>query len=223
MQQLSLPFHLNESSLKTYLEKSTGKEVSLVVTDNSDSLLSVKTAKSSMAVRLHWIFLSADSDVLDEIAGFAGGVKRRTPKIRRFIDQNTHCVKERPPRTVRIRSRGKYHDLAEMFNSVNSEYFDGRVSASITWSVKGRRRSAMERTLGSFSQHNNLIRINPILDSRRVPRYFLEFIIYHEMLHAEMGIEDYAGRRSLHSREFKKKERLFKHYTKALEWEKKRF
>jgi hypothetical protein len=68
-----------------------------------------------------------------------------------------------------------------------------------------------------------VIKINPILDSDRVPRYFLEFVIYHEMLHADIGIEDGSGRRELHSREFRKREKLFRHYEKASAWEKKRW
>jgi hypothetical protein len=68
-----------------------------------------------------------------------------------------------------------------------------------------------------------MIRINPILDSRSVPRYFLEFIVYHEMLHADIGIKKGVVRRIIHSSEFKKREKLFKHYEKAINWEKKRW
>jgi len=54
-----------------------------------------------------------------------------------------------------------------------------------------------------------------------VPRYFIEFVVYHEMLHADMGTEEHEGRRSIHSREFRKRERLFEDYERAMAWERK--
>jgi hypothetical protein len=39
------------------------------------------------------------------------------------------------------------------------------------------------------------------------------------MLHASMGISLQGNRRSVHSREFKKREKLFKDYEKAMAWE----
>jgi hypothetical protein len=49
------------------------------------------------------------------------------------------------------------------------------------------------------------------------------YIVYHEMLHADLGIEHNGGRHSYHSREFKRREKLFKHYERSLAWEKKRW
>jgi predicted metal-dependent hydrolase len=76
------------------------------------------------------------------------------------------------------------------------------------------------RTLGSYSSHTNIIRINPVLDKRSVPPYFIEFIIYHEMLHADLGVETGENRRSVHTREFRRREKMFKKYAEALAWEK---
>jgi len=64
------------------------------------------------------------------------------------------------------------------------------------------------------------IMINPILDNKKVPRYVLEFIVYHEMLHAAIDMELQNGRRRIHSKEFKKRERMYKYYHKAVAWEK---
>ncbi len=124
---------------------------------------------------------------------------------------------------MRIKTKGRSCDLHEIFNSLNKEYFDGRVSASITWGSRGPRRAATRRTLGSFSVDNNVIRINPILDSGMVPRYFLEFIVYHEILHADMGVETGGSRRLMHSKEFKRREKMFRYYERAISWEKRRW
>jgi predicted metal-dependent hydrolase len=223
MQQLTLPFRADERFLRNYLERVMRRTVSLVITDNSTSVISVKAEGKSFKIRLHWIFLSAGHDVLDELADFIRNRKSRTPKISSYIDQNTHFLKKIPPRKVRIRTEGKYHDLLAIFHALNREYFDGRVATSLTWGTKGRRRFVRERTLGSYSRHNNMIRINPVLDTRSVPRYFVAYVMYHEMLHADMGIDTDSERYSLHSRQFKKRERLFRHYERALAWEKKKW
>ena len=223
MHQLKLFCILDENSLRAYLERETGKTVSLIITDNSTSMLSVKAQGNNVLLRLHNMFLSAGMNVLAEIADFIKFKKRKTPLITGFIKQNRHMLRQKHRRKVKVRTHGRYYNLLEIFHSINKVYFEGRVSASITWGAKGPRRAAARRTLGSFSDCNNMIRINPVLDSKSVPMYFLDFIVYHEMLHADIGIETRGGRRLIHPKEFKRREKHFKHYERALAWEKKRW
>ena len=51
----------------------------------------------------------------------------------------------------------------------------------------------------------------------------MEFLVYHEMLHADIGIKNKNNRRIVHSGEFKKREKEFKQYEKAVGWERKRY
>jgi len=223
MQQLTLEFHHDEYSLRRYLEMKTDNSISIFITDNSASMLSVRNRGNSVRVRLHRIFLSADAGVLEEMADFIKSKKGRTPQIRHFINRNSHLLRMRPPARVAINTEGKCYDLSVIFNSLNEEYFGGRISAAITWGRGCLKRAARKRTLGSYSHHNKLIRINPLLDTLKVPRYFLEHVVYHEMLHADMGVETVRGRRSVHSREFREREKVFKQHCRAMEWERKRW
>jgi len=211
------------SSLQAYLTRITGKSVSLVVTDNSTSMLSVKKKGDAVFIRVHWMFLSAEDDVIEEIAEFIKNRKFSTPLIRSFIIGNRYSLKKKPSRQVRIRTRGKFHDLREILDSLNENYFKGRITSPITWGNKFISGKVKKRTLGSYSKSSNTIIINPFLDRKKVPRYFLEFVVYHEMLHSEMICEETGinGRRSIHSSEFKKREQLFEQYDKALLWERK--
>jgi predicted metal-dependent hydrolase len=77
--------------------------------------------------------------------------------------------------------------------------------------------------LGSYQKKTNTIRINPILDRRKVPRYVVAFVVYHEMLHAAIDTVVKNGRRSIHSQEFKDREHEYSNYDKATEWEKRVF
>jgi hypothetical protein len=219
MQQLSLSFIYDEDLLRSYLEKAADKSVSLVITDNSYSILSLKEEKDSVRLRLHRIFLAAGSDIRDEIAAFIRNSSISTPLIRGFIDQNTQRLNRNLNYSAKCRHQGKHHNLMDVFSSLNREYFQGRVTASITWGSKGARRRARRRTLGSYSYDRNIIRINPVLDSTRYPKYYLEYVIYHEMLHADICVDGKSKRRSYHSRTFREREGLFRHYDKVLNLE----
>ena len=52
-------------------------------------------------------------------------------------------------------------------------------------------------------------------------RFFLESVVYHEMLHHHMGgVPDRAGRTVYHTRSFREAEARFPRHHEALDWEK---
>ncbi|HMK56601.1 MAG TPA: SprT-like domain-containing protein [Dissulfurispiraceae bacterium] len=217
--QLSFLFGHSEDSLRRHIEASLDRPVSLILTDNSASMLSARIANELMCVRLHRMFLHADDAVIDEIVSALRKRKSEMPNFRRFIRDNREALRKRLPQKIIARPLGRYYDLRELFDEINAEYFAGTVRSVITWGNSSPRGAVRKRTLGSYSRGNDLIRINPVLDRRNVPRYFLAFVVYHEMLHAVIGTEIKGGRRVVHSKEFKKRERLFRHYERALAWE----
>ena len=223
--KLALPFLLehNETYLKNYFQKEVKKPVLLTLTDNSTSMISVREKQGGISVRLHRIFLKADNEVLDEVVSFIKKKRGKTPVIKEFIRQHKSFLKERKPRTITLNPNGKLYNLTDIFNSLNSEYFNNSLSVLITWGKRSPRYAVKRRTLGNYQKKTNTIRINPILDSRKVPRYVIEFIVYHEMLHAVIDTVLKNGRRSIHSKEFKNRERKYKNYHKAIEWENKKF
>ncbi len=68
--QLALPFTPTGNALKRTLEERLGRPVSLVLTDNSTTVLSCRTRDSVLSVRLHRMFLSADHAVIGEIVSY---------------------------------------------------------------------------------------------------------------------------------------------------------
>jgi hypothetical protein len=222
--QLSLPLERRghePEDLRRYFEKALRRAVHLVFTDNSASLFTMRLSSGVARLRLHRMFLEAGQDVLHELASYIRGKTKTTPLFWRFVKENRHAIRRRPPRSVSLRPDGEYHHLGKIFQKLNEEYFDGKLRAGITWGSSPARRAARKRTLGSYSSHSRTIRINPRLDRRCVPRYFVEYLVYHEMLHAHVGFEEKEGRRRVHTRRFKELERLFRHYRRALAWEKK--
>ena len=220
LEQLALNFRDNETYLKKIFEKTTGRGIALTITDNSTSMLSVKSKGETLYVRLNRIFLEAGTEVVSEVAEFIKKKRGKTPLISGFIRERREHLKNKTPRRLNLKATGKYYDLLNIFESINRAYFEGSVSSTIAWGKESPRYAVRKRTLGSYSSHTNAIRINPVLDNPRVPRFYIEFIVYHEMLHAFIGVKSKNGRRSIHSKEFREGEKIFKDYEKAIAWEK---
>jgi len=225
MKQQALPFvlHKNESYLVNYFQKRCKKPVTLILTDNATSMISVRGKQDAISVRLHRIFLRADEQVLDEVAAFIREKGCKTPAIKAFIHNNKSSLKDSPPRTVTINPHGRHYNLTDIFNALNRDYFDNKVTSLITWGKRSPRYAVRKRTLGSYQKKTNTIRINPILDRKKVPRYVVAFVVYHEMLHAVIDTVVKNGRRSIHSQEFKSREHAYRDYDKAIAWEKRVF
>lgn len=219
--QLPLPFSGDQDSLLAALKKLTGADISLTLTDNASSMISFRKEQGTIALRLHRMFLQARPEVVDELSRFISNARVKTPLIRQFIRQQAATLPVRPAKKTVLVTQGRHHDLAELARTVNEHYFEGRINAGLTWGTRKTGHAVRRRILGSYNSRTHIIRINPVLDRKDVPRYYLEFILYHEMLHADMGVAKKNGRREVHSREFRRREKLFLHFGKALLWEKK--
>jgi hypothetical protein len=220
--ELHLPVGHTESSLRRHLEERLNRPVSLVLTDNSFSMLSARPRNGVLCVRLHRLFADASSQVIDEIVSFLKNQRGAMPCFRRFIRDHGECFRSKPPNKVLARTRGRVYELRDFYHELNAEYFDNMVNVEITWGSSNSRDLVRKRTLGSYSERSHMIRINPVLDKKTVPRSVVAFVVYHEMLHAVVGVARQGGRRSVHSREFRAREKLFKDYEKAMAWERMR-
>ena len=73
--------------------------------------------------------------------------------------------------------------------------------------------------MGSYSVEDRLIRIHASLDRPFVPRLFVEWIVYHEMLHQKHDIPVVGGRRQFHTPEFLAEEATYEHFHRMSRWE----
>ncbi|MBF0456673.1 MAG: SprT-like domain-containing protein [Nitrospirae bacterium] len=206
-------------ALKSFIEKAAGVPIDLTITDNSKSMLSLRHGhKGDVHVRIHRMFLDAGAAVIQEIANFIKNRRNKTPLTREFIRENHSAIEIPPKRRAVTSSEGKYHNLKLIYEAINEEYFNGQLALDITWGRRQTKTVYRKRRLGSYDSTGSLIRIHPALDKSNVPRYFIEYVVYHEMLHAALGIQVKNGRRSIHGREFKRRERLFRDFDRADEF-----
>ncbi|MDA8100597.1 MAG: hypothetical protein M0042_13350 [Nitrospiraceae bacterium] len=218
--QLTLPFSVRtESAFRQHLEERLNKPVSLVLTDNATTMLSFRKKDAALFIRLHRLFLNADLPVIDEIASFVRDRKGAMPRFREFLRLHRESLAAKPARKRSLRAKGRHHDLQDLYDRINSEYFGNSITAGITWGSRSPRSAVRKRTVGSYSERSKVIRINPVLDRKTVPRFYVGFIVYHEMLHAALGTPMQGKRRIVHSREFRERERLFQDYDRAMAWE----
>jgi predicted metal-dependent hydrolase len=83
----------------------------------------------------------------------------------------------------------------------------------MTWSGEQSR-----NRLGHYDPAHNAIVVSSVFDRRRVPRYVVEYIVYHEMLHLKHPVKLRGSRRCVHSAEFQAEEKLFDQLQNAKEF-----
>lgn len=195
------------------------------VTDNVHTMISFSRRSVGLEVRLHHMFLAAPPDVVDALARYIeGGSAQDSEALDRFIERHRWLIRRIPPhvrqRRIRLFTRGLHYDLAAVFHSLNERYFDGKIDCAITWGSPPRAilpRQSIK--LGSYSEDARLIRIHPALDQPDVPRFFVEWILFHEMLHHRHGATVRGNKRWVHTPAFLADEKLFPHYERARTWE----
>ena len=97
---------------------------------------------------------------------------------------------------------------------LNRKYFGGEIRRPLLrWSKKRSR-----RVWGSHDGALDLITINKRLDDDTIPIYVLDYVLYHEMLHARHEWLYEKGIRKVHTRDFKAEETSFPHYKDAIRW-----
>jgi len=215
-----------------------GRPVVLSITDNRCSIISHATKNGAVHARIHFMFLDAPIRVVRALVKYLTSDDRDASRIvGDYIEANGDRLARRRPRAIPIHTKGKHHDLLAIFEDLNAKYFDGACHALITWGRRTRRKRGASRRaikLGSYSNLERLIRIHPVLDKPWVPRYFVAYVVYHEMLHhmipsargtmraASWNVSSsggHLGPRVLHPPEFLEREQLFRKYDRALDWE----
>lgn len=200
--------------------------VSIELHDNTHTMLTFRRDGGGWALRLHHMFLTTSERELDALVAFiTGSDPAASAQLDRFIEEHRGSIRRIPAaqrlRRIRIEARGKHHDLGRTFARLNRRYFQGRVRAAITWGPNPpgpRPRKSMK--MGSYSAETRVVRIHPALDRSWVPNYFVEWIVFHEMLHQIHPAKKLAGGRlCIHTAEFTQAEETFHALARARAWE----
>ena len=211
-----------ERRIRAHLSKG---RVQVTLTDNRYTMISVRRIpkEKRYEVRLHHMFADADPVITRALARYIADNDADASRVLGdFIDDNSGHVKGRARRTppTLILTAGEFYDLREIYDELNARYFENKIDAAITWGARtGRPKRRNSIKMGSYSVEDRLIRIHRSLDRSFVPRFFVAWIVFHEMLHQVHDIRVKNGRREFHSKEFLADEAHFEHYEESRMWE----
>jgi len=197
--------------------------VEVELTDNAWTMVSYRRVQGRLRFRLHHMFARAHEPVMRALAGFTGRNRRAHGRaIDEYVRQNRELIRPLAPRPqAPLSPCGRVHDLAEIYAGLNARHFDGSIHARIGWGRRGPGGRKRSIKMGVYFHDQKVIRIHPALDDARVPRYFVEMVVFHEMLHQiHPPAVDAVGRRIVHGPEFRAAERRFPGYLRARAWEK---
>jgi hypothetical protein len=189
----------------------------------------IRLRDGKIYARLSDLLEGAPASVLESIVHILLAKLYRKPvedlhatRYRRYVSSHdlsskAHLIRQMRGRKKIVPAQGHVYDLEEIFDSLNQRFFFGLLGRpQMTWSSNHSRRS-----LGHYDPAHNAIVVSRVFDDSKVPRYAIEYLVYHEMLHLRHPVKLRGSRRCVHSREFLAEERLFPELDKALAFIKK--
>lgn len=113
----------------------------------------------------------------------------------------------------------KNTNLLKAFDRVNRDFFSGHACGGIGWKTFPLVASTIQ---AHCLMDERIIWVNKLLDDTRVPAWYLDFVLYHEMLHLHLGPQQYSptGYSYPHSIRFQCMEVKHPNYAKAAVFEK---
>jgi len=181
-------------------------------------------------VRLHRVFAEAPPTIRADLASWirvGRRARRACRELGAWTQQAITSLPTQPAPRARLEAKGLAHDLDELAKGLLSvEFRDDfdlfRQPPPMTWGRRVKSRTRGRLNLGSFSPRTGIVRIHPVLDQEAVPSWLVRYVLFHELLHAALPSErDASGRIRHHGPIFRRREREYSDYGRALEWERK--
>lgn len=209
-------------------------------------ILRVEKRERRWILDLHRVLLDAPSPVVAALARYLlEHNEEARQQIESFADAQLEGGAQRGLER-RGGARGTFIDLQSIFDALNFRYFNGKVRAEISW-LEGAdwawieaqdaenqegptQERAPERTqdlaqeltqdlgLAAYCVEDQSIFVHRSLDAPDIPRFYLEWIVYHEMLH-QVHEEDLRQGRDHHGADFLRDEAAFGAKDRALAWQ----
>jgi len=183
----------------------------------------IRLREGKLLVRISDLLEGAPDAVLRAIAHILLAKMYRRPierahatRYRRHVSSHdviskAHLVRQMRGRKRMASAKGVTYDLDAVFDELNQRFFYGLLARPrMTWSQNHARNS-----LGHFDPAHNAIVVSRVFDHASVPRYAVEYIVYHEMLHLKHPVKLRGSRRCVHPPEFQAEERLFPQLEEA--------
>ncbi|MBN1914412.1 MAG: hypothetical protein JW769_00790 [Parachlamydiales bacterium] len=214
----------NKEELEAKLSSLGKCVIDLRMNDNRSTFLSILEKKGKkFRLSLHKMFLHASDNVLEAVIRFCVDQDKSSLRLikayaeKEYSDGRYH----RPVALSSCIHQGKTYNLKEIFEEVCIQYFQKILPIHITYFRRPLYKKISGVTFGTFDYSRNLIRINALLDDPFYPRYFVAFVIYHEILHYIYPVQQKSQKRIVHGKPFREMEKKFVDFVGAKQFEKK--
>ena len=157
----------------------------------------IRLRQGELYARVSDLLEGAPESVLHAIAHILLAKLYRKPidrvlsaRYRRYVGSHDISAKARLVRQIRGRKQihsasGRHYHLDELFEDLNRRFFHGLMGRpQLTWS-----RDHARNRLGHYDPAHNAIVISRVFDHPRVPRFVVEYIMFHEMLHLKHPVK----------------------------------
>ncbi len=124
-------------------------------------------------------------------------------------------------RLERLNPRGRHHDLDAILAAVREEYFPGMPGiekARITWSRRWGGLSTQTTAHDADGNPYPLLSISRGYDHPSATAEIVGGVVHHECLHVVVPPHDGNGRRVVHGREFRRREKEYRFYAEWRAW-----
>src|SRR6266851_1215980 len=171
----------------------------------------IRVRAGRVYVRLSDLFQAAPPEVIRALAFLlvARLLSRKAPRAEERVYRSyalspellraSDIARRHRGRKVISSASGQVYDLERLFARLNRRHFGGEIEKPVlTWSQR-RARSI----LGHHDAAYNTITISKSLDAADVPEWFVEYILFHEMLHIKHPARLVKGRRQYHTNAFR--------------------
>jgi hypothetical protein len=190
---------------------------------NADSF--IKLENGCLHVRISDMLEGAPAPVQEALAHILLGKLYRKPiggmfnhryrlyMNRKDVRRQAHLLRQIRGRKFISGPRGEFHNLEEIFQRINSQFFDGLLGMpQLGWS-----RGVSRNMLGHYDPSHNAIIISRIFDREEVSLLALEYVMFHEMLHLRYPVDHHGMRRKVHTKEFREAEKKYPELRAAKE------
>ena len=178
-----------------------------------------RRARSPLRVTLAAGYVYAPPDVLDALLraalGYGRAARARLHAYALGADfaettQLLELATEPAPGSL----GGLHYNLEQVFERVNRACFGGQLARPrLAWSS-----TIARRLLGYYQHASDRLTLSRVLDDPTVPPAAIDLVMYHELLHKQLGVQMVNGRHYAHTEAFRAAERQFEGYAEAQQY-----
>ena len=209
-----------------HLSQELGVPVRVAFGTARRNVLVARPEGAGYRVRMHAGFAQAPEEVRGAVARWLRS-GQRARRASRLLDEwiDEVLIPSFPSaKPVACEPRGEHHDLKELGQELHLEGHLPELEArdrwpGLTWGRRRRTGARRSLHLGSYDRLADVVRVHRVLDQPGVPRFFVRYVLFHELLHAALPPVKRGGRTLHHPEAFRRREQAYPDFERAKGWE----